>query len=49
MMKVETLPLSGAACASGQAAARSLCVQAVGSGPSSVAALISEESALEVC
>jgi len=29
---VGTLPLSGAACASGRAAARSLCVQGVGGG-----------------
>jgi len=38
-----TLALSGAACAGGRAAARSLCMQAVGG----LAALISDESALE--
>ena len=40
------LPLTGAACASGRAAAHSLCVEAVGGGPSG---LISDEIALEVC
>ena len=44
-----TLPLSGAACAGGWAAVRNLCVQAVGGGLSGLAALISDESALEVC
>ena len=34
-----TLPLSGAACAGGRAAARSLCVQVVGGGLSGLAAL----------
>jgi len=47
-MKVGTLPLSGAACAGGRAVARSLCVQDVGGGLSGLAALISDESALEV-
>jgi len=46
---VATLPLSGAACAGGRAAARSLCVQAVAGGLSGLVALISDESALEVC
>jgi len=45
--KVGTLPLSGAASAGGRAVGRSLCVQAV--GLSSLAALISNKSALEVC
>jgi len=48
-MKVGPLPLSGAACASSRVTARSLCVQAVGGGLSSLAALTSDESALEVC
>jgi len=42
---VGTLPLSGAACAGGRAAMRSLCVQAVGGCLSSLATLISDESA----
>jgi len=47
--KVKILPLSGAACAGGRAASRSLRVQTVGGGLSGLAALISDESALEVC
>jgi len=44
---VGTLLLSGAACAGGWAAARSLCVQTVGGSLSGVAALIRDKSALE--
>jgi len=47
MMDYEDPPLSAAACAGGRAATRSLCVQAVGGGLSSLAALISNKSALE--
>jgi len=46
------LLLAGAALAGGRATARSLCMQAVGGGLSSLAALmslISDESALEMC
>jgi len=42
------MSLSCAACAGGRAV-RSLCVQAVSSGLSGVAALTSDESTLEVC
>jgi len=48
-MKVGTLLLSVAACTGGRAAAQSLCVLAAGNGLSSLASLISDESALEVC
>jgi len=44
-----TLLLSGTACAAGRTAAWSLCVQAVDGGLSGLAALIGDESALEVC
>ena len=40
---VGTLPLSGAACAGGRAATQSLCVQAVGSGLSCLATLVSDK------
>jgi len=43
------LLLPGAACASGRAAVRSLCVQAVGGGLSGLATQFSDEIALEVC
>jgi len=46
---VGTLLLSGAACAGGRVAMRSLCVQAVGSSLSGLVALTSDESTLEVC
>jgi len=45
-MKVETLLLSGLPVAGGRAAARSLCMHAVGGGLSSLAVQISDESAL---
>ena len=44
-----TLPLSGAACAGGQATVCSLCMQAVGGSLSGLAPLISDKSALEAC
>jgi len=43
---VGILPLSGAACAGGRAADRSLCVHDVGGGLSGLAALISDDRAL---
>jgi len=43
------LLLPGAACAGGWVAARSLWMQAVGSGLSGPAAQFSDDSALEVC
>jgi len=51
MMGYEGKDLTAAwpACASGRAATRSLCVQAVGGDLSGLAPLISEESALGVC
>jgi len=48
-MEVGTLPLSGAACASGRATTCSPCVKAMGGGLSGLVALTSDESVLEVC